>query len=76
MSSKVKIKVTHAKYWADSLMEKSKLFKEGKISLAEYIIEVRAVREIKSLAMVDAAMGHQTFLKDKIVDKILTIDVK
>ena len=74
---KVKVKVTHATYWADSLLEKSKLFKAGKISLAEYILEVRAVREIKNLAIVDAAVGHQTFLKDEVLSKKLTtIDVK
>ena len=76
MKKSKKVVVTHAEYWATSLMRKSKEFKAGKISLAEYILEVRAVREIKNLALVDAAVGHQTFLKDAIATKKLTIDVK
>jgi len=73
---KIEVNITHSKYWAKSLMEKSKAFKAGKISLAEYLIEIRAVREIKNLALVDAAVGHQTFLKDTVKEKTLTIEIK
>lgn len=72
---KIKVSITHSKYWANSLMEKSKDFKAGKISLAEYLIEIRAVRELKNLAMVDAAVGHQTFLKDDVSSKVTTIEI-
>lgn len=76
MGNNRKVTVTHAQYWADSLLKKSKLFKSGKISLAEYILEVRAVREIKNLAIVDAAVGHQTFLKDEVTAEALTVEVE
>ena len=73
---KINIKVTHAKEWSERLLEASANFKAGKLSIAGYALEIKAVREVKNLAIADAVIGHQTFLKDEITSKIITIEVK
>ena len=71
----IEFKITNARHWADRLANASRKFDNKEISLAEYMVEIRAVKEITNLAYIDAVHGERTFLKDT-VNKQLIIEVK
>jgi len=69
----IKLKINHAKRWADRLMDISNRFDNGEVSLAEYMVEIRAVKEIGNLAYVEAVYGERSFLKEDINTKVIEI---
>lgn len=70
----VKFKISHAKRWADRLVEISDRFDAGDCSLAEYMVEIRAVKEITNLAFIEAKYGNKSFLSTE-AKPVKTIEV-
>lgn len=62
----VEVKTTVAAWWAEELKKATEEFSAGDISIIEYSMKIKAAREVKNIAIIDAIAGHETFLKDEV----------